>query len=215
MTDDSTITNVGTKANKIASVVIKNADEEDVTSNYSGLDFADGILEVKPATIEVKADNNGKVVGHADPSLTYAVTQDSTVVGEKHAFSGSVVREEGEEKGSYDILAGSLTLINNGAFIASNYMLKFVPGTFTIEDTNYTVTKKMTNDGTGANGVFKAGDTATFDITVKNNSKNYAVKNVVVEDVLRGGSGTVTILPGNYAVDGQRQQLQNLRQKKQ
>ena len=171
----------------------------------------DGFVRVTPATIEVKADNNGKVVGQADPTLTYTVTQDSKVVGEKAAFSGNVVRAEGEETGSYDILAGSLTLINSGAFLAGNYKLTVVPGTFTIEATDYTVTKTMTNVGTGENGVFKAGDTAKFDITVKNNSKNYAVKNVVVEDVLSAGSGTVTILPGKYTVDGTKATIAELK----
>ena len=161
----------------------------------------DGYVKVTPATIKVTANNNGKVIGQADPTLTYEVTQDSTVTGEKAAFSGNVVRAEGEEAGNYDILAGSLALINNGAFIANNYTLVVSEGMFTIEDAKFSVEKTLDNKVTSENP-FKVGDVAEFTITVKNNNK-YDIENVVVKDVLTGGAGTVLIYDGEgYTVDG-------------
>lgn len=205
MTDDSSITNVGEQGNVISKVVIKNSEGVDVTESYAGINFEAGKLTVTPAIIEVTADNKGKVIGQADPELTYAVSKDSKVDGEKAAFEGTVEREPGEKVGNYHILEGTLKLINNGAFLAGNYKLKVKPGIFKIEKPDYTVIKERTNEGTGENGTFKAGETATFDITVQNNSKNYGVENVVVEDVLHNGDGNVTILPSadhSYTVNG-------------
>lgn len=206
MTDDSTITNVGEQGNVISSVIIKNEQGVNVTESYAGIEFEAGKLTVTPATIEVTMDHHGKVVvGQTDPKLTYTVSKDSTVAGEKAAFQGNIERESGEEVGSYKILAGTLRLINNGAFLAGNYKLKVKEGVFKIENSNYTVVKERTNKGTGTDGAFLANETVTFDITVQNNSKKYALENIIVQDVLENGEGTVTLLPStdqSYTVDG-------------
>lgn len=205
MTEDSSIINVGEQGNVISKVIIKNALGQNVTESYAGIAYEVGKLTVTPATIEVTIDSHGKAVNHTDPSLTYAVSKDSSVAGEKAAFQGDVEREKGEEVGTYKIHAGTLRLINNGAFLAENYVLKIKEGIFEIEDANYKVVKERTNQGTGKDGAFLANETVTFDITVQNNSEKYALENIVVEDVLENAQGSVTLLEStdhSYTVEG-------------
>ncbi|PWJ47224.1 DUF7507 domain-containing protein, partial [Faecalicatena contorta] len=200
MKDTSQITDVGSKANEIASVMIINASGQavNVTDNYENIIYMPGTLQVTPAVIEVKAVDNGKGLGQTDPSLTYQVTKDSAVNGETAAFTGNVSREPGETARTYEIGQGTLNLTDNGSFKASNYTLNFTPGTFKIESPDFSITKSLTNEGTGENGAFKAGETAKFDITVTNNSK-FDIENVTVSDILNGGTGAVQIVANGNA----------------
>ena len=200
MKDTSQITDVGSKANEIASVMITNESGQivNVTDNYENIIYVPGTLQVTPAVIEVKAVDNGKGLGQTDPSLTYQVTKDSNINGETAAFTGNVSRESGETAKTYEIRQGTLNLADNGAFKASNYTLNFIPGTFTIESPDFSITKSLTNEGTGENGAFKAGETAKFDITVTNNSK-FDIENVTVSDILNGGTGAVQIVANGNA----------------
>jgi hypothetical protein len=67
-----------------------------------------------------------KNYGTDDPPLSYTVT--GAAAGETAAFTGALGRAPGEAAGEYEILLGSLTLADNGAFLASNYVLTFTPG---------------------------------------------------------------------------------------
>jgi hypothetical protein len=71
----------------------------------------------------VTADDNSKIYGEADPSLTYHISSGSLTADD--AFTGAVARLAGEDVGTYDIQQGTLTL-------NSNYNFSFVEGTFTI-----------------------------------------------------------------------------------
>ncbi len=78
--------------------------------------------------IEVKAENNGKLYGTADPQLTYNYI--GTLIGNDR-FYGSLVRDAGEEVGEYEIMQGSLS-------INSNYQIIYTPGVFTIRYAEFT-----------------------------------------------------------------------------
>ncbi len=58
--------------------------------------------------ITVTADAKSKVAGQPDPALTYQVTTGSLLTGD--SFSGTLVRQTGEQAGTYPILQGSLSL---------------------------------------------------------------------------------------------------------
>ena len=96
-----------------------------------------GTLTVAPAPLTVTADNPTKVAGESDPVLTYTFTKAAS--GETPNFSGALEREAGEGVGSYAINQGTLALADDPggraadtAFKASNYLMSFVPGVFTI-----------------------------------------------------------------------------------
>ena len=79
-------------------------------------------LAVNPRTITVLPDSNqSKIYREADPEFTYTYTND--LAAEPIKFEGALVRVAGENVGEYKINLGTLKLVNNGAFIASNYNL--------------------------------------------------------------------------------------------
>jgi len=83
-------------------------------------------LTINERTLTITADDLGKNCGDADPALTYQITSGSLAGGD--SFSGSLTRQAGEAIGTYNTLQGTLAL-------NSNYDLTFVPGIFTISDT--------------------------------------------------------------------------------
>ena len=87
--------------------------------------------QINPATITVKCDNIKKNQGEADPKLTSVV---SGMIGDEcPGWTGSLVREPGEAPGTYPITQGYLQLADGtNGFLASNYTLYVIPGTFTI-----------------------------------------------------------------------------------
>ena len=96
--------------------------------NYN-LSFVDGTLTIKQLPITVTADNQSKVYGNADPSLTYQVTTGSVVDGDS---LGALTRTAGENVNSYTINASALA---NG-----NYLITAINGTLTIGQRPITVT---------------------------------------------------------------------------
>lgn len=108
-----------------------------VTRNGVAIWSGTATVSITPATIRVTISDATKVEGQVDPGLesTYVVP----VAGELAGFEGSIVREPGEEPGTYVIGRGTLVLVDRTAqavgekdFKASNYTLEVVPGTFTI-----------------------------------------------------------------------------------
>jgi len=85
------------------------------------------LITVTPASLTVTAGNKSKEYGASDPALTYThselVNNDTDAV-----FSGSLVRDSGEDVGEYDINQGTLSA-------GSNYKITYNAGTLTIEDT--------------------------------------------------------------------------------
>jgi hypothetical protein len=91
-------------------------------SNYD-LTVTPGTFTITAKPITVKADDETKVVGAADPALTYKVTSVSLESGDN--FSGALTRAPGEAVGIYAITLGTLTA-------GGNYNLTFVPSTLKI-----------------------------------------------------------------------------------
>ncbi len=80
---------------------------------------------VNPRAITVTADAKSKALGVADPSLTYAVTTGSLVLGD--SLTGILTRASGTDAGDYQIQAGTLTDANN-----PKYAITFVNADLTI-----------------------------------------------------------------------------------
>ncbi|MEI7539521.1 MAG: immunoglobulin-like domain-containing protein [Candidatus Saccharibacteria bacterium] len=78
---------------------------------------------VAPRKITVIADNQTKVAGTIDPTLTYSITSGSLIGND--GFTGAITRVTGETTGIYAINRGNLEL--NG-----NYTLSFTDGLFEI-----------------------------------------------------------------------------------
>ncbi|WP_170067496.1 MBG-2 domain-containing protein, partial [Caldimonas thermodepolymerans] len=94
--------------------------------NYD-VTFTPGTLTVTPRAITVTADDLRKLLGQADPALTWSITGGSLASFDTEAgvFGGDLMRDPGEGVGTYSIRQG--TLVAN-----SNYDVTFVDGTLTI-----------------------------------------------------------------------------------
>jgi hypothetical protein len=94
----------------------------DVTGNYNN---ANGTVidQITRRSITVTANNISKMIGKPDPWLTYLVTEGSLLPGD--SFIGSLTREPGEAPGTYQILQGSLALLDY-------YQLSFIGADFVI-----------------------------------------------------------------------------------
>lgn len=108
-------------------------------------------VTITPRGITVSANNVSKTTGQADPQLTYRST--AGIAGEVPGFRGSLTRASGESVGSYLIGRGSLSLANNGAFRASNYVLNFNNGVLTITAPGTPVIPVVPPGGEGGGGV--------------------------------------------------------------
>lgn len=104
-------------------------DELDFGPNYEvsfgGVTY---YFEITRREIIVTAEDNGKLYNTVDPALTY-IYQGTLVDGDR--FFGNLVREPGEEVGTYVITQGSLSLTDN-------YSIIYNPGIFTIYYAEFT-----------------------------------------------------------------------------
>ena len=162
--------------------------------NYTGSFIKS--YEITHKAVVVKANNNGKVYGNADPTL-YA-TKTGAVKGEESKISYNIAREAGEKVGNY-------TITVSGATVQGNYTVSYENGTFTIiaksivPDDN-TGIKVNTLDDVKYNGASQQqrpeiNDTKTSKTLVE--GTDYEV--TYSEDTTNAGQVTVTITGiGNY-----------------
>ncbi|MFV3332476.1 MBG domain-containing protein [Pseudomonas sp. NY15437] len=131
--------NVGSYGIQQGSVGLKDG----AAGNYV-LTFVDNQLAITPATLKVKADDQTKVYGEADPKLSHVISGLKYDDTEASVLKGALGREDGEDvrAGGYTIHQGSLGL-NNGQ--GSNYILEFENGTLTVTPASLKVTAN--NDG--------------------------------------------------------------------
>ncbi len=79
---------------------------------------------IDPVSIAILADALSKVYNESDPELTYSITSGALVGGD--TFDGALIRESGEDAGTYQIQQGALGL-------NSNYVISFTGNDFTIQ----------------------------------------------------------------------------------
>lgn len=94
----------------------------ELNENYIFI-FEPGHLEISQRPVTVTAKAKKKVLGEADPVLTWLITSGSLAGNDM--ISGTLSREPGEEVGVYSIKRGDLSL-------NSNYLLTFAGADFTI-----------------------------------------------------------------------------------
>ncbi len=98
-------------------------------SNYT-VSFVTADFTITKAGLTVTADAKTKVVGEADPALTYQITSGSLVGSD--TFTGTLERQAGETAGTYAILVGTLTP-------GTNYTVTYVGANFTITEATASV----------------------------------------------------------------------------
>jgi hypothetical protein len=82
-------------------------------------------FSVNPRAITVTADAKTKTFGATDPTLTYTITTGSLILGD--AITGTLTRATGNDVGTYQIQAGTLTSGNN-----PKYAITFVSADLSI-----------------------------------------------------------------------------------
>ncbi len=121
-----------------------------LSANYT-LTFVSADLTIGSRAVTVTADAKSKVYGDADPTLTYQVTGGSLASGD--GFLGGLIRDAGENVGSYAINQGSLAL-------NVNYTLTYQSANLTIGVRAVTVTADAKSKVFGEND-----PTLTYQVT--------------------------------------------------
>jgi hypothetical protein len=127
-----------------------------LSSNYA-LSFVGANLTIGTRPIEVTADAKTKILGAADPALTYQITSGSLVGSD--SFSGALTRDLGESVGTYAIKQGTLTAGSNYAltFAGANLTITYASaGSMCNGSLGHTILQPINTDGSS---VFKKGST--------------------------------------------------------
>ena len=115
-------------------------------ANYT-IQLASASLTITPATLTVSANANTKIYGNSDPNLTYQVSGsinrvvDGLLINDSGStlVTGALLRNTGENVGSYTINQGSLTNISS-SFPGKNYLISYTPNIFQITPRPITIT---------------------------------------------------------------------------
>lgn len=114
----------------------------DETTHYYGAKTSAIPFAVNKKSLIITADAKAKEFGQNDPTFTYTYT--GNVAGQTPKFSGALTRQVGENVGTYLINQGTLSIVDNGAFLAGNYQISYNSANLTItprtiEDLNMTL----------------------------------------------------------------------------
>ncbi len=93
---------------------------------------ATNTLTVDPAPLTIKANDVSKIYGQPDPHLTWTIISGELFAGDTPP-TGELMRDYGENAGTYAIGQGTLT-------VSANYDLSFVDGIFTISQAEPDIT---------------------------------------------------------------------------
>ena len=105
--------------------ILQGSVTNDNNGNYD-ITYIASTYEITARPITLRANDASKIYGEADPELGYEITKGGTVFGE--TLVGELVRDEGENVGSYTIRRGTLINENN-----PNYIITFEENDFIIE----------------------------------------------------------------------------------
>ena len=120
--------NIGSYTVKLSATGLKKIKEANPNYKFDATDVQNALFVITPRPVTVTADNNGKVFGATDPTLTATVSggsgneQSGLVSGD--TLNYTVTREKGETPGDYT------TSVTNGT--NANYTITDATGTFTI-----------------------------------------------------------------------------------
>jgi hypothetical protein len=115
---------------------------------------------VNPRAITITADAKTKVFGATDPTLTYAITSSSLILGD--ALTGTLTRVSGTDAGTYQIQAGTLTSANN-----PKYAITFVPADLVISRATPALVLTYPNSNVA---ILRPGATDTPTVTTSSSS---------------------------------------------
>ena len=94
-------------------------------SNYQ-INFTQGVeYEIRPRVIDVIFEDSSKVYGSEDPTA-FNIILTGAINNQVPNCTGQLTREEGENVGDYSLVSSvsnPLTLVDNGSFKATNYVL--------------------------------------------------------------------------------------------
>lgn len=195
---------------------VKGAGTATITANHPGDDFYNPAppvvqtITVNKASLTIKADDQAKVTGDANPPLTLTYT--GFVNGEDAAgLNPSPVVSTTATTASP---AGTYPITVDGAG-SSNYAITYEPGTLTV--TSVAQSQAITFDPLPAKTYgdvnFDPGATATSGLTVSYTSDNPAVAAIVNGQIQITGAGTATITAsqaGSVAYEPAPDKLQTL-----
>lgn len=152
-----------------------------VGPNYELTEFTPGTFTIIQRSLDVTPVATGKTFGQPDPALEYTISRGSLVGDDE--FSGALERTAGEDVGTYDIGAGTLSL-------GDNYVLTVLPGSFDIDPAELTIT---VGSGYTAWGEAQPEFTLTPSGLVDGDS-------ITSSTLLFDGSAVAPALPGTYEV---------------
>ena len=185
-----TVTDAGSAENEVTSVIIRKGNE-DVTSQFSGIETASGTLTVTKRTVTLKSESASKPFdGNALTAPKVTITGDGFVDGEVSEVkaTGSITRV-----GS---TANKIEYTQNSGFKADNYMITKDEGTLTITQNENAIVVNAKNaekkydgsplikneaDVTGLPEGYTAEVTVSGTITDAGTANN-VVQNVVIRD---------------------------------
>ncbi|PUE10144.1 hypothetical protein B9Z33_08505 [Limnohabitans sp. T6-20] len=158
--------------------------------NYNLVSTAPATLTINKAALVVTANNSGKIVTQADPTLTAQLSGlqgSDTASGLGYTYTTS--RASGENAGSYAITP-------TGAASLTNYTVSYVPGQFTITPAG-TVLIKM-NPTTSTYGTVVGGTIASVEYVASSGGSlrtltlKAGTTNVYTDGITGGGEITIT-----------------------
>jgi autotransporter-associated beta strand protein len=195
ITGAPTISTTATAASNVNSYTITSVANNLAAANYQ-FSYADGTLTVNRRPVTVTADNQTRVYGEANPTLTYAVAADGTGTSRgmynNQTLTGSVTTAAVATMnvGDVSITQNSLTNANN-----ANYDITYNNGTLTITPAVLTYNATAATSTYGSTPSVNAGS-----VTGWKNSETASTATTGTLLFSTTATGTSTV--GTYAING-------------